>query len=208
MNDCFVNYQNSHTNQDAIIFATGPTYFSLDIKSMPTDCIHIGVNGTNARDDIEFDYYFFGDRLSKDGRGTAQYLLKLKQTKIRIQSFAYTNVIERGRLLHNVGMWVSHEEALDYGAKPFTITREHKVYQDISKHPAYNHSIIFSAFQFAALCGFKVIYLVGCDCYPKPYDTLIDIWKLMKEAYPSIKTYCVNSIGLQGVFEDYKISIL
>ena len=74
----------------------------------------------------------------------------------------------------------------------------------------------FHCLFFALYCGFKTIYLVGCDCssgniYPAQYQTyscgcLVVGWKYIKtiveQDYPGTEIVSVNPVGLEGVFRD------
>ena len=68
-------------------------------------------------------------------------------------------------------------------------------------------------------CGFKKIYLVGCDCtvghcYKQfhtkyhsgdftDFSILVPAWKIMKALIPDdVKIVNINPKGLKGIFED------
>ena len=82
-------------------------------------------------------------------------------------------------------------------------------------------STIFMPLQFALFCGFKIIYLVGCDCIGSNFvytdhkqiknDKLINTWKLIKDwinfTYPNVEVKVINPLELKDIFPEYKQNI-
>ena len=79
-------------------------------------------------------------------------------------------------------------------------------------------STIFMPLQFALYCGFKTIYIVGCDCIGSNFkfeehqqirnQQLLDTWKIVKEwikvKYPEVEIKVINPRGLKNLFPEHK----
>lgn len=209
MNKSFEKYHDLHKGQRAIVFGTGPTYYKTEVDKLPKDCIYIGVNGCNARKDLKFDYYFFGDKLNVPRTATADYLKRWDSSLITKQAFAYTKVWlsrhEWKKEEPRKNLWLTDEEIKQYNALPYSITRQFVFRYDIVKFPPTSN-IIFSAIQFAIYSGVREIFLVGSDVSPQPgLNTsvlLTQFRSLKKTLMPQTKTqiFSINPVGLKGIF--------
>ena len=220
-----LKFKNKHVNDTAYIFGSGPTVNKF--KAVETG-VYIGCNQIYKHDTINKDlkYYFFGHGYKKYKDHSLFGNIKegvdgFLQNKNVI---GFCNVSFHGKLIEtftkddiekftNNGIYV-----LDM------LKRWHQLQPDIHNNPICNHNITFTAIHFALYCGFKKIYLVGCDCTQSNCDNyfykddgrnhdhvkylgnrtrnMINCWMMMKafknKHFPECKIININPVCLKN----------
>jgi len=215
-----LKYKNLHNEEICYIVATGKTFNAF---KMQEEGSIIGVNLIIKSEKIlnnpNFKYYFFGHGYKynhsvwKDNKEIVD--------KLKIDKFCFP---KSGRGSLNDHGFVN-EDLNKFDDKNTLLLELNNVdiHKNIDKNPFINHSIVYSACQFALYAGFKKIYLVGCDCsnfhgsgnqyflnndsITPEYEndiqkSLITWWGKMFEfknkEYPNSKIININPIGLKG----------
>ncbi len=209
----FAEYRDAFRDKKIVIVGSGP---SAKYYKPIADAIHIALNYSWRREDIQFDYLFTGDRhINKENIKVQDGFYKIKD-----KIFVYMRMAsERLR-------W------LDFGEDVSIMDKVRRFYissspdrksicQDICLHPLYiKHSIAEAAMDFALFTYPKEIYLVGCDCsnsgyfYKSTDEQIKDNKKLatsnMRVSYARLKTFAdqyypdteiisINPVGLKGL---------
>ena len=219
-NKIFSEYKNSHIDETATLFCTGPTLDEYNEADYPPS-IKVGVNyicrhkffNQEHEGSINLDYYFFGHRresgneLSVEGWGESKKTATVKSETFIPKDFK-TNKEKFCVSIINGGEDPNHysvKEAVDIGAIPIAAEHGRVFPLDISRFPLYSHSIAMPAMQFLLYCGFKKIFLVGCDCSGDDYLCQIENWRQLKSFidsnYPHVEIILVNPVSLTGLFE-------
>tara|TARA_R110002051_G_scaffold325814_3_gene431628 strand:- start:1707 stop:2375 length:669 start_codon:yes stop_codon:yes gene_type:complete len=218
-NKIFAEYKNAHLNETATLFCTGPTLDDYDDAAHPHS-VKVGVNyiwrhkffNQAHEDAILLDYYFFGHRreygneISVEEWGDSEKTAKAKTGSFIPEGFK-TNKQKFCISIVNGGESHDHysvKEATDIDAVPIAAEHGSVFPLDISRSPLYSHSIPMPAMQFLLYCGFKKIFLVGCDCSGHDYLCQMENWRALKDFidsnYPHVEIVSVNPVSLKGLF--------
>ena len=220
----FKTYNDIYKNKNCYLFGTGRTINDFNHKKTEND-IYIGVNHILKHEKItnELDFYFYGHgyMIYNNDKGIYGNYKKLvdeldkniqkvcivsRNNDYRIHNFNKKKIlqmIKNNILVADVNLDIIHK--------------------DISENSFINHSIIFSAYQFAVYSGCTNIYLVGCDCttaentdtnnfYNKEkkvlelWDNVVEWWNKIKEFkdkhYKKSKIININPVNLKGLMDD------
>lgn len=209
MNGVFAAFEGVHAGETAVLLATGPSLNKF--RPIRGNVINVGVNSIVMKEDVELDYYFFGDRpLPKD---KYNYFDFIGTAKIKRQKFCH--VLLDGKSLKS---HISIEESKKLGALPYEMTLSLPFRKDISAYRPVNYSIVFAALQFILYTGVERVYLVGCDVSrlrgfvrpdlnTKSPAPLLAHWKkdfksFVTLEYPEVKVISINPVNLEGLFTD------
>ena len=210
----FAAYKNKHLGETVVILGAAPTLSHFDPLPHAT---YIGMNTAFDYEKVQLDYFFCIDNIRIPALKDIQKFKNSTCPKFFGQHSDFTAIpIDRLEKWHIPTSFI--EECnnahlfyfAQYGKYP---TR------DISALPlnCFNASGVFTMLEFALWCGFKKIYVVGCDCTlgghfndekgnPKLHQHLIRAWHLFadytKIFHPSVKIISVNPIGLKGLYDD------
>lgn len=214
----FNQYKNIFIDKEAVICGTG---FSLNNYIPIKDAIHMGCNRCVFYDKLIFDFYFFND-WSKVPAGV--YRDKILSYKPNIAKFFGTFPAQR-----SFGCVMAHAQQANAYLYDMEGPGGGSFQVEIDKYYVGDKgcSTVFVQMQFALFCGFKTIYIAGCDIdnlkntdhnqryffndrkiinNPGWYAPLKDRWKIMKnfinDYYPNTKIISINPMGLKGLFED------
>lgn len=215
-----LQFKNKHKNEVAYIFGSGPSIKNFKKKE---DGIFIGGNNILFHDNIRnnLTYYFtvhgFKEsswrKVYKEGN---PYDLNKLDKKIKVFC-----VVSRSNQLIDINKEdLKIMEEKDY--QPIDI------YNGIGNHtpniesePLMNSNVCITMTQFALYCGFKKIYLVGCDCTycttnirnyfwsglktKKLLRKRVNHWNSLKnfkeKYYKDTNIININPIGLKGFFD-------
>ena len=215
-----LQFKNKHKNEVAYIFGSGP---SIKNFKKQEEGIFIGGNNILFHDNIRnnLTYYFtvhgFKEsswrKVYKEGN---PYDLNKLDKKIKVFC-----VVSRSNQLIDINKEdLKIMEEKDY--QPIDI------YNGIGNHtpniesePLMNSNVCITMTQFALYCGFKKIYLVGCDCTyctvnirnyfwtglktKKLLHKRVNHWNSLKnfkeKYYKDTKIININPIGLKGFFD-------
>lgn len=214
----FGKYKNIYSNESAVICGTG---FSLNSYIPIENTIHMGCNRCIFYDKLIFDFYFFND------------WSKVPPGKYRDMILSYTPKIAKffGTFPAYRSFGCNQDQAIIGNAILYDMQGPGGGSYQVEIDKYYmgdgGMSSVFVQMQFALFCGFKTIYIVGCDIdnlkdqdhkkryffvdknilsNPSWYAPLKEKWKLMKifanSNYPNTKIISINPIGLKGLFED------
>ena len=192
----FPQFRNINIGKDVVICATGPTY---KLYRQINDAIHIGVNHSYKKKDVEFDYLFAQDTLLMGPE--IEDLINYRKGDCK--KFVYWEMPLKGFDFSDVYQYVP-ANSFNYDI-------------DILPLPDFT-SVVFSAFAFALWTRPRRIYLVGCDCsqghfISHPGDKagitakhLVSHWRKAKDfverCYPDTEIVSINPVGLKGMFAD------
>ena len=218
-----LKYKNKHQGETCYIFGSGPSFKNFKKQE---DGIFIGCNHIIKNEEIKnsIKYYFFGHgylEYRKDIGTYGNHYREVNDLGNHIEKFCMVSRNNNLRV-HKF----SPKEVLklkDINALPCDINCEN-INLDIENNSFLNHSIVFSATQFALYSGFSKIYLVGCDCHTdyvkenyfwnhsseskRPnYDfNIINWWKKMYQFknnyYPGCQIININPDGLKGLMDN------
>lgn len=209
----FKKFENCNYGKDVVVVASGPTMqYYKPLKS----AIHIGMNSTWKRNDINFDYFFVLDWI-REQRFYDLWDGIFKNVKGEIFIARYLRNSLRGRKLEYPVLTGIEEKRIHRFWKE---TYSSDIYQNICYHALMNYSsVVFPAIQFAFYTHPKRIYLVGCDVSNKgDFDQIENIfprWQLnilkcgyarikefAEQHYPQTEIISINPVGLKGLFQD------
>ena len=164
---------------------------------------------------LNMDYYFIGDagNAHKGFNSNPEAYIKYKPN---IDKFFRSDkqVAKHIPQLPQDVQGVSYYKTSGWSFKhPLYKNLEQSFNKDISKQMVDSGSIILEVLQFALYCGFKNIYLVGCDCdYSKgTFNTsshidhtlknfMLSGWAKIKnfidKEYPEVNIITVNPVGM------------
>lgn len=210
--EVFPKYKSACKSQDIVVVASGPT---LEYYGRIKDAVHIGVNHTFLKDDIDLDYLFVQDYLGDKQEDANKY----RQGKCK--KF-YGHHCYDGCGLREIDADDAQAERY-YFINQTPPTYYHCLSNpDITTRPLNTwDSIVFPAFELALWMHPKKVYLVGCDSaanghyYHKDMDpdesfpvnnNVLYGWEMMqiyvKNHYPDIEIISINPVGLKGMFKD------
>lgn len=195
----FLEYKNKHKGEIAYIISSGPT---LDNFKEQEPGVYIGVNFSFRNDTIrkKISYAFVEDpcgRINNLGPNVNVFHLNISKTKnCKCESF------------EQKVKWYDLKDISGKSEGQLSASRYYDL--RVSKRSS---TTAFYAFFFALYCGFKKIYLVGCDCANTGYATkcdnkggnykgLIIGWKTIKEItkHDGVEIISINPVGLKDVF--------
>jgi hypothetical protein len=221
----FYKYKNAFTTKEAVIFGNGPTVNDYKIKK---DVIHIGCNRSIYDKKLTLDFYFYNDfaGISK------KYREDIYKYQTNIEKFFGTFPNARGVGAKTEDVHKGNCALYDMDGPVWTGHAFREYETDIAKHymSDFGTSTVFVLMQFALYCGFKTIYIAGCDIanysgaktsdryfyhadhLPKmpPHAAngmkrLYTKWKKMQDFiynyYPDTRIISINPIGLKDLFE-------
>lgn len=220
----FPKYKNRYQGKDIVIVAGGPS----SEKYVPIkDAVHIAVNLSVNRKDINYDYFFSNDFSISKLDLFKQGLNNESMTKF-LGIAPYENIGSAYSQLHdnaNVEFYY-WDDCLRYTlpwSKDLNVGKfVFPIELDTSPLKVYG-TTVHAALQFALWVNPNKIYLVGTDCtsighangigYQKllgcetdDFSRLIDSWKQIanhiQNYYPQIEVISVNPVGLKGIFKD------
>ena len=219
-NKIFAKYKDAYKDETATLFCTGPTLDDYD-HSLHPPSVKVGVNyiwrhkffNQEHEDAILLDYYFFGHRRESGNELSVEGWRKSKKTaeaktgafipkdfKTNKQKFCVSIIDGNESYGH-----YTVKEALESNAVPIAAEHGAEFPKDISRSPLYSHSIPMPAMQFLLYCGFKKIFLVGCDCSGHDYLCQMENWRQLKSFidsnYPHVEIVSINPVSLKGLFE-------
>lgn len=215
--ETFAKYKNMYQGKEIAILGAGPT---LKQYSRLSDVIHIGVNFVFTVENIDLDYLFIQDDLSKCGS---------KDKNMQQQANKYRgDFCKKFYGVHRECCCITEINAQKANAERYYFldqdvpTSEHAIFSsDITSRPLNEwSSVIFAALEFALWTHPKRIYIIGCDCAQNGHiywndkksfcafeDRLKYGWFKMKEYierhYPDIEVVSINPVGLKGLFNDF-----
>ena len=219
--ETFGKYQNAFRGKKIVLVANGPT---LNYYTPIPDAIHIGVNRAYYREDINFDYYFIGDRhpIMEDRED-----ITLGFSRIHGRLFLGQPTL---RSPLSQPRWFPEQHFLEYENisrfyfNTYGLYKEDiPLYRDICHHLLTGFASIATwALRFALWTYPEKIYLVGCDTTSEGHfydsDDLPQTFGLgnihrVKVGYARIKMFArlhypeteiisVNPVGLKGLFTD------
>lgn len=222
----FYKYKNAFTNRDVVLFGNGPTVNDYVVKQ---DVIHIGCNRSIYDKRLNLDFYFYNDfsNISK------QYREDIYNYKPNIEKFFGTFSKARGAGATIKDAYKGNCALFDMDGPVWTGSALREYETDIAKHYVsdFGTSTIFVLMQFALFCGFKTIYIVGCDIsnYGAPKTSgryfyhadhlpkmpphvansmkrLYGKWKHLSDFaiknYPQTQILSINPMGLEDLFEE------
>lgn len=203
----FSKYQNKFTDKIGVVCGTGNT---LNKYQKINDAIHIGCNRCVLFDKFIFDFYFFNDW----SQINHEYKKIICEYKPNIDKFF-------GCFIHDRRYGCSQKDADNGNANLYDLECSYSKggagYQtDIATYCVGNkgRSTIFSCLQFALYCGFKDIYLVGCDLDNTQFKLLkgwnngshnfkqkyIEFKSFASLNFPNTKISVINPINLINIF--------
>lgn len=213
--ETFAKYKNMYQGKEIAVLGAGPT---LREYSRLKDVVHIGVNFVFTVPDIDLDYLFVQDDLTRCDKEAGMQQFANKYRGDSCKKF-YGIHKEKGCL--------SEKDVIEAKAERYYFldqdvpVSEHAIFSsDITSRPLNEwSSVIFAALEFALWTHPKRIYIVGCDCAQNGHiywkdekvfcafqDRLRYGWEKMKEYigrhYPDIEIVSVNPVGLKGLFKD------
>lgn len=149
------DFKNRHLNEEVIVFGSGPSLNNYN-NSLDDGKILIGTNEMVYYHKL-MDYYFIGDA-GDHHRGYLNNPKKYDSYQPKIQKF-YRNIDKYGRL-RPAEMPKNQDGVIYYDVIQKT------GYRFFDTIPPFSDalSITFEALQFALMCGFTTIYLIGHDC--------------------------------------------
>ncbi len=214
--ETFSKYKNFYLNKEIAILGAGP---SLKDYSQMENVIHIGVNFVFTMPNIDLDYLFVQDDLSKCDKKN----LNMQQAANKYKG----NLCKKFYGIHPQHCGIAEFNFREANAERYyfidqeTPTSEMAISSsDISSRPLNEwSSVIFAALEFALWTHPKRIYIIGCDCAKNGHiywnnenafcafeDRLKYGWSKMKEYidrhYPDIEIVSINPVGLKGLFKD------
>ena len=217
MNNAFIPYKNKHSGETCFVFGTGPSliqFGSSKYADKVSNSVTIGANEI-IHYNINMDYYFIGDagNAHKGFNSNPEAYIKYKPN---IDKFFRSDkqVAKHIPQLPQDVQGVSYYKTSGWSFKhPLYKNLAHKFNKDITKEILDCGSIILEALQFALYCGFKSIYLVGCDCdYSKgTFNTsnhidhslknfMLSNWVKIKnfidKEYPEVSIITINPVGM------------
>lgn len=221
----FYRYRNAFKNQEAVIMGNGP---SLNTYKIIHNCIHIGCNRCIYLDKLICDFYFYNEW----PRSTIKHKNDVLNYKAKIEKFfgAFPDKRDFGSNMEHAK---AGRAALFDMDGPEFLGISKKTFEkdiDIYRVSDYGTSTVFVMMQFALFCGFKKIYIVGCDIenmianntadryfyhnkdLPNPiydhiritklYKKWIDMKNFAQEYYDNTQIISINPVKLKGLFED------
>ena len=222
----FYKYKNAFTNRDAVLLGNGPTVNDYVVKQ---DVIHIGCNRSIYDKRLNLDFYFYNDfpAISK------QYRKDIYNYKTNIEKFFGGFPKARGAGSVVSDAYKGNCALFDMDGPVWAGSCLQGFETDIAKHyiSDFGTSTIFVLMQFALYCGFKTIYLVGCDISNYNAANVADRyfyhdehlpkmpqhaangmkrlhikWKKLQEFayanYPDTRIVSINPIGIKDLFEE------
>lgn len=162
MNILYQLYKNKHLNKQAVIFGTGPSLVKYN-NTFDKDSVLIGCNSIIYYKK-PMDYYFIGDGGSYD-RGFYSDTNAYINYKPIIQKFIRSPLPSHDINTEYKPLPNNIQEALYYttdGGEPWKQNTDTYFNSNLTTISDAG-SIIFETLQFALICGFKTIYIVGCD---------------------------------------------
>lgn len=217
----FPKYKNINKGKTVVIVGGGPT---LDYYEPISNAIHIAINYTVRRQDIQFAYCFTSDYDAKDALEFYNELMSYGDSLISFFGINYRRVkalIPEFICARDYVEWY-YVDSYDWGMFGQNFDKVAKFFYplDISTSPFKSYgTTMFCALQFALWTHPDKIYLVGADCsnghannigytLAENFDFtyLVTAWEkseeFIKAYYPDIEVVSINPVGLKGLFQD------
>ena len=213
-------YKNLHKNDVCYIFGSGPSVknFKLIVEGLFIGCNHI-IKNIDIKENLK--YYFFGHGYTEHTNDNdliyGNHKKEVDNLGKNIKKFCMVSR-DNDMSIHNFSIdQIKNLQSIN--ATPCDINTNY-IHKDLEKNSFLNHSIVFSATQFALYCGFTKIYLVGCDCsgyfhsnnFLENNDTsFIDndlvywwtqIYNFKNTHYIDTKIISINPVGLKNVMDE------
>lgn len=207
----FPKYKSIYKDESLVLVASGPT---LNYYERVKGLIHIGVNHTISKENIDLDYLFVQDYLGEQQEITNNYRKNICKKFYGYHCYEgglrETDVDETNAERYYFIDQIPPTSYLQL-ANPNILTRPLNTWS----------SVIFPALEFALWTHPKKIHLVGCDStanghyYYKDVDPNVSFppncnvkygWEMMqiyiRNHYPDVEIISVNPVGLKGMFKD------
>jgi len=212
----FLPYKGIYSNKSLAVIGSGP---SLTYYNKNKNLIHIGVNRSFLKENLNLDYLFIQDYLKgKDDMKKANNYNPTTCTK-------FYGILPENRYnqFKKVLKKITNTEIIKANAKPYIL-------EDCANRNWANlleiepigdwQGCIFSALQFALYTNPQKLYLIGCDCSNNGHfhSERIEVanssslsyqlksWQAFKNHiaryYPDVEVISVNPVGLKGMFKD------
>tara|TARA_R110000744_G_scaffold197771_2_gene316984 strand:- start:433 stop:1131 length:699 start_codon:yes stop_codon:yes gene_type:complete len=217
----FLKYYNSHKDESAILFGSGPTI--KEYKNINKDILKVGLNEQIFLG-LDLDYWFMGDSNPQYPPKFFEHFKSYDEYKPALGKFIRICRWDEDNMISVEGFGEVHRNGqLPLGMKNGTYYEAHEggnpneclFKEDISEGSmSCVASISFEALQFMLYTGVTKIYLVGHDCdYTEGTFTgtptgrwhdagyyIHKYWKVVKEwvevHYPEVEIYSINPVGL------------
>lgn len=211
----FEKYKGIYAGKEIAIVGTGP---SLDLYTPIPGAIHMGVNRTYQRPQLELDFLFIQDGGSEQEPHCVELpdLIEYRKGKC-VKFFGYNLYHPINEAFADACGAERYYLEPSRPENPFALVPVDLAHQPFS----CSFSVILVAFQFALWCRPKRIYIVGCDTSNNGYfkgsygkkgkqslavPELCEAWAEMarfaKAHYHDIEIISVNPVGLKGLFTD------
>ena len=216
-----IKYKNIYKNKSCYIIGSGPSINSFQEQE---EGIYIGCNHIikNKYFKNKLHFYFFGDGYTKyiddSNKIYGNHKKEVDDLDIKINKLCMVS-LNNNLNVHGFNKNIIDDLYKNKNTIPCDMNLE-TLHKNLEKNPFINHSIVFSACQFALYCGFTKIYLVGCDAngffHSNSYfkksnnnnnnnNILIKWWKKIYEHknkfYSSASIININPIGLKDLMD-------
>ena len=207
----FPQFKGVHEGERIVIVASGPS--ARRYKRMP-NALHLAINFSFYRSDIEFDYMFVNDCSIEDKQNNRYFDKRIENTKKFFGMIPKKRLSQLSRLQNMQPRLLNMPNTYAYLLEDvlcnkFATHLECEPFGDFC-------GTVFSALQFVLYTKPAQIYLVGCDCthsshfydssytndYSPMYNSFIKFSDFAKATYPDIQIYSINPVRLKGLFND------
>ncbi len=215
----FPKYRGINRGKTVVITGTGPTF---EYYKPMKDVVHIGINRSVFREDIQYDYLFATDYDGEDDLFEKLFSCDYDLVKFFGVNYNRRSALIPAYLMEQKGVEMYYVEGFHPGIYGTTIENSRKFAfpLDISAVPFKSYGTTFHvAFQFALWTRPEKIYIVGADSYGKAHAKGLDYgeipvdcrmfikpWRKIKEFaeayYPDTEIISLNPVGLKGIFKD------